>query len=92
MPSNIGRGGARNSQYTVSARFDGFTLSAEVTQISTALQNKQLATAVRPLDDKEELTMAIPFENLKLVVTTDAPETSTEILGRFTLRDRRSSH
>jgi hypothetical protein len=76
-------------EYTVLARFDGSALSAELRQNSASLQNKNLAIAVSQLDDREEIVMTIPCETLKLFATMDAPATSTEVLGRFTLRDWR---
>jgi len=85
----IGGGSPRVWDYTVFAQFDGFTLSAELRQISVALQNKNLPTAVSRLEDREELVMTIPSETLRLVATIDAPVTSTEVLGGLTLRDRR---
>ena len=84
---SIGGASPRAWHYMVFARFDGFALSMELGRNSTSLRNKNLATAISQLDDQEELVMTIPCETLKLLATTSAPATSTEVLGRFTLRD-----
>ncbi len=88
IPS-IGGASPRDWEYMAFARFDGFTLSVELRPISTSLQNKNLATALSQLDDREELVIVIPHETLSLLATIDTPAASTKVLGRFTLRDRR---
>lgn len=88
IPS-IGGASPRDWGYMAFARFDGFALSVELRQLSTSLQKKNLATALSQLDDREELVIVIPCETLNLLATIDAPATSTKVLGRFTLRDRR---
>jgi hypothetical protein len=85
----LGGGSPRNWGYTVFAHFDGVALSVELHQNSASLRNSNLATAVSQLDDSEELIMTIPWQNLKLLATMDAPAASLEVLGRFTLRDSR---
>jgi hypothetical protein len=88
VPS-IGGGKPRHWEYIIFARFDGFSLSAELRQQSTSLRNKNLGVAIEQLGEREELVMAIPYEMTKLVATLDVPSTSREIQGRFTLRDVR---
>lgn len=85
---NVGGASPRTWEYMIHARFDGSCLSAEVRQQSAALRNRT-AAQVSELDDSEEIVMAIPSAPLKLSATLDLPSTSTELLGRFTLRDRR---
>jgi hypothetical protein len=80
----------RDWEYIVLARFDGFALSADLRPISIGLQNKNFASPLPQLDDREEITMVIPPEVMPLRATLDAPKTTAvKILGRFTLRDRR---
>ena len=88
IPS-VGGASPRRREYTVLARFDGFALSAELRPNSVSLQNKNLDTPVSQLDGREELVMTIPDADLKLLATMDAPVTSTDLFGRFTVRDRR---
>jgi hypothetical protein len=87
---NIGGASPLNSEYMLRGRFDGFCLSVELLQNSTSLQNKNLATPVRQLGDDEEIVISIPAAALKFTSTFDLPSTSTELPGRFTLRDRRA--
>ena len=75
--------------YTVYPRFNGFTLSSEVMQMSISLQNKNFATPLGQLNDREELVIRMPSETFKLLTTIDAPATSAKVLARFNLRDRR---
>ena len=70
-------------------RFDGFTLSAEVMHMSISFQNKNFATPLSQLSDREELVVRIPSESLKILATMGAPATSAKVLGHFNLRDRR---
>lgn len=86
---SVSGGSPRAWDYTVVARFDGFALSAELRQNSASVQNRNLTTPVDQLGDREELVMTIPSATLKLLATMEKPATSTEVLGRFTLRDRR---
>lgn len=86
---SIGGASPRDWHYTVFARFDDCALSIELRPISTSLQNRNLATAISQMDDQEELVMVIPSETVKLLATTNTAATSTEVLGRFTLRDWR---
>jgi hypothetical protein len=86
---SVSGGSPRTWDYTVVARFDGFALSAELRQNSASLQNRNLVIPVDELGDREELLMTIPSANLKLLATMEAPATSTQLLGRFTLRDWR---
>lgn len=79
----------RDWTYTVYPRFDGFTLSAEVMQMSISFLNKNFATPLSQLSDREELVVKIPSENLRILATMGAPETSARLLGHFNLRDRR---
>jgi hypothetical protein len=76
-------------QNEIHARFDGYRLIAAVSQTSSALQNKNLATPIDQLGDGEEILVVIPSGTIKLSATLDVPSTSTEFLGRFTWRDRR---
>lgn len=86
VPS-LGGASPRNWEYLVFVSFDGFSLSAEVRQISTSLRNTNLTTPISELGDREELLMTIPYGSLKLIATIDSPATSTEVPGRFLLRD-----
>jgi hypothetical protein len=79
----------RDWTYTVYPRFDGFTLSAEIMQMSTSFQNKNFAVLLSQLSDREELVVRIPSENLKILATMNAPVTSAKVMGHFSLRDRR---
>ena len=88
IPS-VGGASPRAWEYTVLARFDGFALSAELRPNSVSLQSRNLDTPVSQLDGREELVMTIPDADLKLLATMDAPVTSTDLFGRFTVRDRR---
>jgi hypothetical protein len=83
------RSQARDWTYTVYPRFDGLTLSAEVMQMSISFQNKNFATPLSQLSDREELVVRIPSKSLKILATMGAPATSAKVLGRFHLRDRR---
>ena len=56
---------------------------------SISLQNKNLATPIGNLEANEEIVIAIPAAALKLTSTLEHPSTSSELLGRFTLLDRR---
>jgi hypothetical protein len=84
----VGGASPRNWKYTIEARFDGSCLSAEISANSTSLENRNLATPVRDLGSGEEIVFVIPTGGLKLSSTLDLPSASTELLGRFTLRDR----
>jgi hypothetical protein len=79
----------RDWTYTVYPRFDGFTLSAEVKQMSISFQNKNFATPLSQLSDREELVVRIPSETLNILATMSAPATAAKVLGHFNLRDRR---
>ena len=79
----------RDWTYTVYPRFDGFTLSAEVRQMSTSFQNKNFAAPLGQLSDREELVVRIPSESLKILATMGAPEASAKVVGYFNLRDHR---
>jgi hypothetical protein len=85
----IGGGSPRSWEHTVFAQFDGFTLSVEIRPMSSSLRNSNLTAAVSQLDDREELVFAIPDKASKLLATMDAPGTTMEVLGGFTLRDSR---
>lgn len=85
----VNGGSPRTWEYTVGARFDGFTMTIDIRQMSVSLQRKNLAAPFSQLKDSEELLMMVPNETLKLLVTPDAPDTSIELLGRFTLRNRK---
>jgi hypothetical protein len=84
---NIGGASPRSWEYVVHARFDGASLSAELRPISTAL--KSLDPPISGLDSSEEIVIAIPAETVKLTSTLDRPSTTIQLIGRFTLRDRR---
>jgi hypothetical protein len=86
---NIGGASPRSWEYVIPARFDGSSLSADLRPMSTALQNKNLNPPVSGLDSSEEITISIPTETVKLTATLDLPSTTIELVGRFTLRDRR---
>jgi hypothetical protein len=88
VPS-IGGASPRSWEYMVHARFDGSSLSAELRQNSASLQNKNLTPPISGLDSSEEIVIAIPAVTVKLTSTLDLPSTTTELLGQFTLRDRR---
>ena len=75
--------------YLIYPRFDGYTLSAEIRQQSSSLQNKNLSTPLTNLGEKEELAYTIPRETLTVVATLDAPVVSAKLFGRFQLRDSR---
>ena len=85
----VGGGSPRNWEHIVFAKFDGISLSAELRPNSSSLRNKNLAAAVSQLNDREELLLTIPSETMRLVATMDAPDTSIEVRGRFTLRESR---
>lgn len=82
-------GSPKNWVHTIHSRFDGSCLTAEIHKQSVALLNKNLLQPLGNLDESEELVLAVPAETLKLTATLDRPLTSTKLLGRFTLRDRR---
>jgi hypothetical protein len=84
----VGGASPHNWEYTIEARFDGSCLSAEINANSTSFQNRNLATPVHDLGSGEEIVVVIPTGGLKLSSTLDLPSASTELLGRFTLRDR----
>jgi hypothetical protein len=86
---NIGGGSPRNWEYIVHARFDGSCLSAELRQNSTSLQNRNLTEPLVGLGANEEITITIPADTIKLASTLDVPSTSTQLVGRFTLREQR---
>jgi len=77
----------RTWEYTVFCRFDGFTFSVELRQLSTSLRNKNLPAPLNQLGDGEELILTIPKGTLHLSPTLDAPTASSRLLGRFLLRD-----
>lgn len=80
--------GFRRFCIDIHARFDGACLSAEITQTSGSLQNKNLHAPITQMDDSEELLVSIPTGGIKLSATLDAPSASADFRGRFTLRDR----
>jgi hypothetical protein len=86
---SIGGASPRNWEYMIHAGFDGSCFSAELRRNSASLQNINLATPVSQLGSDEEIVITISLATLKLSSTLDLPSTSTELLGRFTLRDRR---
>jgi hypothetical protein len=86
---NIAGASPRSWEYVIPARFDGSSLSAELRPMSTGLQNKNLNPPVSGLDSSEEITISIPTETVKLTATLDLPSATIELVGRFTLRDRR---
>jgi hypothetical protein len=86
---NLGGASPRNWQYIIHAAFDGSCLSAEFRENSASLQNRNFATPISQLDNREEIMMTIPAATLKLSSTLDVPFTSAALLGRFTLRDWR---
>ncbi|HEV2399937.1 MAG TPA: hypothetical protein VGS27_23565 [Candidatus Sulfotelmatobacter sp.] len=88
VPS-IAEASPRDWTYTVYPRFDGFTLSAEVMQMSTSVRNKNFTTPLSQLGDREELVIRIPSETLKILATMAAPATSANVFGHFHLRDIR---
>jgi len=88
VPS-IAEANPRDWTYTVYPRFDGFTLSAEVKQMSVSFQNKNFAIPLSQLCDREELVVRIPAESLKILATIGDPATTEKVLGHFHLRDRR---
>ncbi len=75
-------------EYMIRASFDGSTFTAEFLPLSTSLQNKNFAAPINGLDATEELVVAIPATTIKLTSTLDLPSASTELVGRFTLRNR----
>ncbi len=77
----------RTWEYTVFCRFDGFTFSVELRQLSTSLRNKNLPSPLNQLGDGEELLMTIPKGTLHLSSTLDAPAASSRLVGHFLLRD-----
>jgi hypothetical protein len=80
----------RDWTYTVYPRFDGFTLSVEVMQLSTSLRNKNLAAPLSGLSDREELLVRVPSNgSLKILATLGTPEGSAKVVGHFNLRDSR---
>lgn len=85
----LGGASPRVWEYMIEARFDGSCLSAEIPQISVSLQNKNLATPVRGIDNTEEIIMTFPFPRMKLSATLDQPYASAEIMGQFTWLDER---
>jgi hypothetical protein len=84
----LGGASPRDWGHIIHARFDGSCLTAEIRLSSTALRNN-LLTPISQLDSGEEIVMAIPAGPVKISSTLDLPSTTTELLGRFTLRDRR---
>lgn len=85
----VGGASPRSWEYMVHARFDGSSLTAELRQNSTSFQNRNLIAPVNGLEVSEEIVITIPAGTLKLTSTLDFPSTSTQLLGRFTLRDQR---
>jgi hypothetical protein len=86
---SVGGASTRRWEYTVHARFDGSRLSAEIQRVSGSLQNKNFAIPIAGLGDNEEIIIAVPWESLKLSADLDNPCTSAELVGRFTLCDRK---
>jgi len=86
---SVGGASPRAWEYTIHARFDGSRLSAELRQMSTSLQNRNLTAAASDLDASEEIVIIIPAATLKLTSTPNLPSSSTELLGKFILRDWR---
>lgn len=85
----IGGASFRRWDNWIRARFDGSCLSAQVLRGSGALQNKNLATPISGLEGSEEISVTVPFNEIKLSATLDQPSTSSEFIGHLTLRDRR---
>jgi hypothetical protein len=77
----------RDWTYIIYPRFDGFALSADVRLISTSFRNKNFDKPLNCLGNDEEIVARIPTENLTLLATMDAPETSARVWGHFRLRD-----
>jgi hypothetical protein len=73
----------RDWAYTVYPRFDGFTLSAEVMQMSIAFRNKNFATPLSQLSDREELVVRIPSESSKNTCDHRCPGNIRESSGAF---------
>ena len=86
---NLAGASPRQWEYLILARFDGFRLTAEFRKMSTGLDNKNLPAPIPGLDSNEEIVMTIPTESLILTSTLDAPSTSVDLVGNFSLRDRR---
>jgi hypothetical protein len=88
VPS-IGGASPRDWVYVIHAIFDGFRFTAEIREVSTALQNKNVAVPVDNLATEEEILISIPNGGLTLSSTLDLPSASTELRGRLILRNRR---
>jgi hypothetical protein len=69
--------------------FDGTRLSADVSQSSGAIQNKNIAMPIDQLGDDEEMLVVIPSGTMNLSATLDSPSASAKFLGKFTWRDQR---
>jgi hypothetical protein len=80
-------GSPRDWGCNVFARFDGFSLSAELMNCSVSLRNRNLPKTMSQLNDKEELIMVIPEKPAKIAATMDDPVRSLEVFARFILRD-----
>lgn len=84
----IGAASPRNWSYSITARFDGATMTVELLPLSTALRNTNLANPVHALAENEELSLLIPRETLKFTLTSLVPMATCELTGKLTLREQ----
>jgi len=87
----IGGASPRDWGLMIFSRFDGSSLTVEIRLTSASLQNRNLAMPVQELNEEEEIVISIPPTELILASSLDLPTASTELTGRFTLRDKRRS-
>jgi hypothetical protein len=85
LPSVGGRS-PRNWTYTVLGNFEGSALSLVIRPSSAGLNNRN--GAVVGLGDDEQIGLAFPFPELKLLVTIEQPSLSAALLGEFSLVER----
>jgi hypothetical protein len=78
---------AKNWGYRVCSVFDGSRLTAEISAVSAAIRNANIATPLPWLAEEEEVALSAPAENLVVAATISMPETTVSLIGSFILRD-----
>lgn len=83
---SIGGCASRERPCFVIARFDGQILSADVRLFSSSVRSGTLSPSVAALEEREEIVLRVPDENITVSVTLDSPTTTSQLLGYFLLR------
>jgi len=85
----VGGVSPKSWEYTIASRFDGTQMTVELRQLSTGFRNANSVSGVEGLADNEELTLSVPKETIRNVVSVSHPRASTPIVGQVRLRNQR---